>query len=124
MALVARPGRLLADPRGPPGQALELAKNIAPEKFVEIEGASLSFEPEALRAIATKAAAKGTGARGLRSVIEEVMLEIMYDIPSCKDIKEVVITKEMVEREAKAFSLPKPVSEALPKVTEERRESA
>ena len=99
------------------------------KKFLELEGATLNFEPESLRAIATKAAAKGTGARGLRSVIEEVMLEIMYEIPSRKDMTNVVITKEMVERGVKAFASevkPAPVplvSDSLPQVTE-RRESA
>ena len=96
------------------------------KKFVEIEGAHLEFEPDALKAIAFKAAAKGTGARGLRSVIEEVMLEVMYDIPSRKDIKEVVITKAMVERNTKAFAEPAPApkTEPMPKVAEARRESA
>jgi len=94
------------------------------KKFVEIEGANLEFDTDALQAIATKAAAKGTGARGLRSVIEEVMLEIMYDIPSRKDIKEVRITKAMVERTSKAFAEPTPIYDALAKAPEANRESA
>ena len=89
----------------------------------------MEFDPEGLRAIAKKAASKGTGARGLRSVIEEVMLEMMYEIPSRKDITEIVITKELVERGGHAFE-PKPQAapEAIPArpVTEPptRRESA
>jgi ATP-dependent Clp protease ATP-binding subunit ClpX len=97
------------------------------KKFLELEGATLNFEPDSLRAIANKAEKKGTGARGLRSVIEELMLEIMYEIPSRKDVTNVNITKEMVERGTKAFSTepkPVPISEARPVVSEERRESA
>jgi ATP-dependent Clp protease ATP-binding subunit ClpX len=94
------------------------------KRFLELEGAALDFEPEALKAIAKKASLKGTGARGLRSVIEEVMLELMYDIPSRPDIKAVTITKEMVERGTKAFTERAPgeiIAHAKP---EERRESA
>jgi ATP-dependent Clp protease ATP-binding subunit ClpX len=94
------------------------------KKFLELAGARLQFDEEALKAIAKKASAKGTGARGLRSVIEEVMLEIMYEIPSRKDVTEVVITREMVERGGRAFE--KSTPEALPARPESptRRESA
>jgi ATP-dependent Clp protease ATP-binding subunit ClpX len=73
------------------------------KKFLELEGVKLNFDVDALKAIAKKAGAKGTGARGLRSVIEEVMLELMYEVPSRKDITDVTITREMVERGTKAF---------------------
>jgi ATP-dependent Clp protease ATP-binding subunit ClpX len=94
-------------------------------KFMELEGVKLNFDHEALRAIAKKAAAKGTGARGLRSVIEEVMLELMYDVPSKKEITEVTITKEMVESSVKAFDTKPAAPETLPRQEPNpRRESA
>ena len=50
-------------------------------KFFEMEGADLEFTPEALIEIAKRAKAKDTGARGLRSIVEEIMLDIMYELP-------------------------------------------
>jgi len=67
------------------------------EKMFDIEGIGLTVEAEALRAVARKAIARGTGARGLRAVLEETMLEIMFDIPSRDDVREVVLTAESVE---------------------------
>ncbi len=67
------------------------------QKIVELEDIRLRFEPEALRAIARRAIDRGTGARGLRSIIEELMLEIMFDLPTRDDVLEVVITRECVE---------------------------
>ena len=57
----------------------------------------LTFEEGALRAIAAKAAARKTGARALRSIIEDFMLDIMYEIPKDDSIGEVIITREYVE---------------------------
>ena len=57
----------------------------------------LQFEDDALRAIAKKALKRETGARALRAVIEEIMLDIMYEIPKDDDIGRVIITKEYVE---------------------------
>ena len=79
------------------------------KKFMELEGVKLEFEVPALKAIARRAAAKGTGARGLRSVIEEIMLEIMYEVPSRKDITEVTITAEMIDRASRPFDA-KPIA--------------
>jgi ATP-dependent Clp protease ATP-binding subunit ClpX len=67
------------------------------QKMVELEDIGLTFEPDALRAIARKAIERGTGARGLRAIIEELMLDIMFELPSRGDVREVVITKECVE---------------------------
>jgi len=67
------------------------------QKMAELEDLRLKFEPEALRAIARKAIDRGSGARGLRSIIEELMLDLMFELPSRDDIVEVVITKECVE---------------------------
>jgi ATP-dependent Clp protease ATP-binding subunit ClpX len=61
-----------------------------------MEGVDLTFTEESLGAIAQKALKKKTGARGLRSIIESCMLDVMYDIPSNSSIKEVIITPEVV----------------------------
>ncbi len=66
-------------------------------KIIELEDIRLRFESEALRAIARKAIGRGTGARGLRAIIEGIMLEIMFELPSREDVLEVVITRECVE---------------------------
>ncbi|STY43569.1 ATP-dependent Clp protease ATP-binding subunit ClpX [Listeria grayi] len=66
-------------------------------KMLELDDVTLEFEPEALKAIAKEAIARKTGARGLRSIIEKLMLEVMFEIPSRDDIKKCVITKEAVE---------------------------
>jgi ATP-dependent Clp protease ATP-binding subunit ClpX len=57
----------------------------------------LEFENEALEAIADKALARSTGARGLRAIIEESMLNVMYDIPSSTNIEKCTITKGAIE---------------------------
>jgi ATP-dependent Clp protease ATP-binding subunit ClpX len=66
------------------------------EKVFEFESVGLTFEPDALRAVAQRALKRGTGARGLRAILEEVMVEIMFDLPSRHDIREVVITNECI----------------------------
>ncbi|MCR4397753.1 MAG: ATP-dependent Clp protease ATP-binding subunit ClpX [Firmicutes bacterium] len=66
------------------------------EKFFELDGVVLEFKEDALRAIAREAMKRGTGARGLRAIIEEVMLDVMYDIPSRGDISKCVVTKDVV----------------------------
>ncbi len=69
------------------------------KKLLEMDNVELDFEPEAVDLIAKKAIKRKTGARALRSIVEELMLDIMYDIPSKHDIKKFTITKEMVEAE-------------------------
>ncbi|WP_100331757.1 ATP-dependent protease ATP-binding subunit ClpX [Bacillus xiapuensis] len=66
------------------------------QKMLELDDVELKFEEEALREIAKKAIERKTGARGLRSIIESIMLDVMYDLPSREDIKTCVITKETV----------------------------
>ena len=66
-------------------------------KLFEIDGVKLKFTDEALQAIAHRAVTKKTGARGLRSILESVMMNIMYEIPSDPTIETVTITKECVE---------------------------
>ena len=64
--------------------------------LVSMDGVELTFTKEALEAIAEKALEKKTGARGLRSIIEKAMLELMFDIPSNNAIKEIIITPEVI----------------------------
>jgi ATP-dependent Clp protease ATP-binding subunit ClpX len=66
-------------------------------KIFELEEIRLKFEEDALRAIARKAIERGSGARGLRAIIEELMLDVMFELPSRSDVREVVITGECVE---------------------------
>ena len=62
----------------------------------EIDGVDLEFEPEAVVEIANKAIARDTGARGLRSIIEETMTDIMFEVPSDKNVNKCVVTKECI----------------------------
>ncbi len=66
-------------------------------KMFEMEGVKLSFSPEALEGIAQKAIEAGTGARALRMIIEGLMRDLMYDVPSDNSIQEIVMDKEVVE---------------------------
>ncbi len=78
-------------------------------KLLEMDGAELIFDDEAIEAIAEKAIKRNTGARGLRTIVEEIMQDIMFDIPSEPTIKTVKVTKECV------------VSKATPDVTREEK---
>ncbi len=66
------------------------------QKLLEMDGVKLKFAKGALQAIARKALARESGARGLRAILEEAMLDIMYDIPSKQGIKEVVVSEEAI----------------------------
>ena len=66
------------------------------QKLFELEDVRLTIEKEALRAIAQKGIKRGTGARGLRAILEEMMTEIMFELPSRDDVREVAITAECV----------------------------
>jgi ATP-dependent Clp protease ATP-binding subunit ClpX len=66
------------------------------QKLLEMDGVKLKFAKGALQAIAKKALARESGARGLRAILEEAMLDIMYDIPSKQGIKEVVVSEESI----------------------------
>lgn len=63
---------------------------------LQLDGVELCFEPEAITQIAQTSYNQKTGARGLRSIIEDIMMDIMYDIPSQNDVKKIVITKDTV----------------------------
>jgi len=66
------------------------------QKMLELDGINLKFTKEALEAIAKEAIKRKVGARGLRIILEELMLDIMYEIPSIKDVKEIVVTERDV----------------------------
>lgn len=68
------------------------------QKLLELDNVNLVFEPTALLAIAKEAIKRNTGARGLRAIIEGIMLEIMYEVPSREDVTNCVITEEVVEK--------------------------
>ncbi|HXC49867.1 MAG TPA: ATP-dependent Clp protease ATP-binding subunit ClpX [Candidatus Limnocylindrales bacterium] len=82
--------RILKEPKN------ALTKQYA--KLFEMESVRLKFTEGALRAIAREAFRRKSGARGLRAIMEEIMLDVMYDIPSQAEIEEVVISEEVVER--------------------------
>src|SRR6058998_3380651 len=66
------------------------------QKYFDLEKVRLKFTEDAVAAIAREALKRGTGARGLRAILEEVMLEIMYELPSIQGLKECVITREVI----------------------------
>jgi ATP-dependent Clp protease ATP-binding subunit ClpX len=86
------------------------------QKLLKMDNVLLEFKHDAVRAIAQEAYRRKTGARALRSIVEELMLDVMYELPSRKDVTKCVITREMVEKRSTAelllhpSSLPKPES--------------
>lgn len=84
--------RILSEPKN------ALTKQYA--KLLEMDNVSLKFEPQALEAIAKEAIKRNTGARGLRAIIESIMLDVMYEVPSRDDIKDCVITEKVVQEKA------------------------
>ena len=86
------------------------------QKFFEFEDVELEFTTEALEAVADQALVRGTGARGLRAILEEVLLETMYDLPGRKDVAKVVIDLNVVNK----VSAPTLVNRST-RVTRQRR---
>ena len=84
--------RILTEPRN------ALVKQY--QTLLSYDGVELEFDQDALEAIASKAIERKTGARGLRSIIEEVMMDVMFEIPSLEDVTKVRITKEAVDGKA------------------------
>ena len=76
------------------------------QALFNLEGVDLEFRDEALTAIAKKAMARKTGARGLRSIVEAALLETMYDLPSMENVEKVVVDENVIEGQAE----PMPVS--------------
>jgi len=90
------------------------------QKFFSLDGVDLVFADEALGAIASKALDRGTGARGLRTIIEEALMGVMFDLPSRRDVRKCVITRETIEKGID----PTLVTEAEKAVPERDAESA
>ena len=65
-------------------------------KLFELESVRITFEESALRAVAHKALKRGTGARGLRAILEEVLMNVMFDLPSRDDVVEVKVTEACI----------------------------
>src|SRR5215210_1810998 len=76
-------------------------------KLFELDGVELEFTDDAIGAIADNALERGTGARGLRSIIEEVLLHVMYDVPSRGDVGKVIVTREVVADEVAPTLVPR-----------------
>jgi ATP-dependent Clp protease ATP-binding subunit ClpX len=108
--------RILTEPRN------ALVKQF--QRFFSFDGIELVFAEESLASVAEKALERETGARGLRSIIEEVLLEVQFELPSRRDVTKCVVTKETIEKGLK----PTLVTEAAPDDVEEdveaREESA
>jgi ATP-dependent Clp protease ATP-binding subunit ClpX len=80
------------------------------KKLLELDGVDLEFSPDALEAIADQANLRGTGARGLRAILEEVLQPVMYEVPSRKDVERVVITREVVLENVNPTLVPRDMS--------------
>ena len=77
------------------------------QKLFELDDVELEFTPDAIEAIADRAMERGTGARGLRAIIEEVLLHVMYDVPSRGDVGKVIVTDGVVLREEAPTLVPR-----------------
>jgi ATP-dependent Clp protease ATP-binding subunit ClpX len=89
------------------------------QRLFELDSVGLEFEPEALEEIAEQALKRGTGARGLRAILEEVLLNVMYEVPSRSDVGKVVISGEVVRDTVNPTLVPR---DAAPR--RERREKS
>ncbi|MBX9569863.1 MAG: ATP-dependent protease ATP-binding subunit ClpX [Candidatus Obscuribacterales bacterium] len=82
------------------------------EQLLKLDGVQLKFDDEAVKSIAEEAIKRKTGARALRSIVEEIMLDVMYEVPSRNDVKTCHITKELVEKRSSAELLELPTTNA------------
>ena len=106
--------RILTEPRN------ALVKQY--QRMFEIDGVELEFTPDAVQAIADQALLRGTGARGLRAILEEVLQQIMFDVPSRDDVARVVISREVVLENVNPTLVPREKVE--PRKRERREKSA
>ncbi|KGO98396.1 ATP-dependent Clp protease ATP-binding subunit ClpX [Novilysobacter defluvii] len=72
-------------------------------KLFEMEGVELEFRPDALKAIARKAIKRKTGARGLRTIVESVLLDTMYDLPSLENVSKVVVDESVIDHKSEPY---------------------
>ena len=84
-------------------------------RLFELDGVDLEFTDDALEAVADQAILRGTGARGLRAILEEVLLSVMYEVPSRKDVERVVITAESVLEHVNPTLVPRDVARRTPR---------
>ncbi|PWV57556.1 MULTISPECIES: ATP-dependent Clp protease ATP-binding subunit ClpX [Nocardiopsis] len=82
------------------------------QRLFELDNVELEFTQDALEAIAEQGIIRGTGARGLRAIIEEVLLSVMYEVPSREDVGQVIITRESVEQHVNPTIVPRAQLEA------------
>ncbi len=106
--------QVLTEPRN------ALVKQYA--RLFELDGVELDFDEDALNEIADQALKRGTGARGLRAILEEVLLNVMYDVPSRPDVARVVVTGDTVRNNVLPTLVPREIEP--PKRTRARKESA
>ena len=78
------------------------------QALLKMDGVDLEFEPDAVELIAKEAIKRKTGARALRSIVEEIMLDVMYDVPTKENLDKFVVTSEMVKnrKNAEVVKLP------------------
>jgi ATP-dependent Clp protease ATP-binding subunit ClpX len=84
-------------------------------RLFELDGVDLEFTDDALEAVADQAILRGTGARGLRAILEEVLLSVMYEVPSRKDVEKVVISAEVVLENVNPTLVPRDVARRTPR---------
>jgi ATP-dependent Clp protease ATP-binding subunit ClpX len=75
------------------------------EKLFHMEGCEIEFRDDALRAVARKAMDRKTGARGLRTILEQVLLDTMYDLPSLENVRKVLIDENVILGDAKPYMI-------------------
>jgi ATP-dependent Clp protease ATP-binding subunit ClpX len=90
-------------------------------KLFDMEGVELEFRPDALKAVAKKAMQRKTGARGLRTILENVLLETMYELPSLRNVQKVVVDEQVILGESKPYVLYGNADEGRLSAVEERR---
>ncbi|MGN8246790.1 ATP-dependent Clp protease ATP-binding subunit ClpX [Cellulomonas soli] len=95
--------RILTEPRN------ALLKQY--QRMFEIDGVELEFDDEAVAAIADQALLRGTGARGLRAIMEEVLQQVMFEVPSRDDVARVVITRDVVQKNVNPTLVPRDASD-------------
>jgi ATP-dependent Clp protease ATP-binding subunit ClpX len=86
-----------------------------------MEGVELDFREDALRSVARKAMQRKTGARGLRTILENVLLDTMYDLPSLRNVQKVVVDEQVIEGQTKPYIVHRTEEPRLVAPVEEQR---